>query len=133
MNKGLKFFAGAAMMLAFSANVAQAKDFDAQKYITLAKDATAYVSKRPAEAERLFRSDAIEKKIKEVKKLLKDNKYLAWMFENCFPNTIDTTVHFDGEDDTFVYTGDIAAMWLRDSGAQVWPYVQYANKDPKLK
>ena len=94
MNKGLKFFAGAAMMLAFSANAAQAKDFDAQKYITLAKDATAYVSKRPAEAERLFRSDAVEKKIKEVKKLLKDNKYLAWMFENCFPNTIDTTVHF---------------------------------------
>ena len=133
MNQRLKFFAGAAVMLALSANVAQAKDFDAQKYITHAKDATAFVSKRPAESERLFRSDAVEKKIKEVKKLLKDNKYLAWMFENCFPNTIDTTVHFDGKDDTFVYTGDIAAMWLRDSGAQVWPYVQLANKDPELK
>lgn len=24
-------------------------------------------------------------------------------------------------------------MWLRDSGAQVWPYVQLANNDPKLK
>lgn len=58
------------------------------------------------------------------------------MFENCFPNTLDTTVHFrmlDGKPDTFVYTGDIHAMWLRDSGAQVWPYVQFANEDPKLK
>lgn len=35
----------------------------------------------------------------------------------------------NGEDDTFVYTGDIHAMWLRDSGAQVWPYVDLANED----
>ena len=59
------------------------------------------------------------------------------MFTNCFPNTLDTTVHFrhfeDGRLDTFVYTGDIHAMWLRDSGAQVWPYVQLANEDPALK
>ena len=58
------------------------------------------------------------------------------MFENCFPNTLDTTVHYrtqDGDDDTFVYTGDIHAMWLRDSGAQVWPYVDLANEDPALK
>jgi meiotically up-regulated gene 157 (Mug157) protein len=58
------------------------------------------------------------------------------MFTNCFPNTLDTTVHYrvlDGTDDTFVYTGDIHAMWLRDSGAQVYPYIQLANKDPELK
>ncbi|MBQ9533525.1 MAG: glycoside hydrolase family 125 protein [Prevotella sp.] len=97
------------------------------------KDKTAMKTNRPKEAERLFTSDAIEKKINEVKELLKTNPYLAWMFENCFPNTLDTTVHWDGKDDTFVYTGDIHAMWLRDSGAQVWPYVQFANDDPKLK
>nr|WP_231480162.1 glycoside hydrolase family 125 protein [Prevotella sp. P6B4] len=59
------------------------------------------------------------------------------MFTNCFPNTLDTTVHYEedaeGNPDTFVYTGDIHAMWLRDSGAQVWPYVKLANKDTKLK
>ena len=95
------------------------------------------VTRRPAVEERLFRSETIEKKIAEVMKLLKDAPYLAWMFENCFPNTLDTTVHYtmteDGDDDTFVYTGDIHAMWLRDSGAQVWPYVQFADKDEKIR
>ena len=94
-----------------------------------------FVSKRPPKEERLFHSEIIEKKIKEVKQML-TNPYLAWMFENCFPNTLDTTVHYrtqDGEDDTFVYTGDIHAMWLRDSGAQVWPYVLFANEDADLK
>ena len=92
---------------------------------------------RPAPKKRLFKSKAVDRKIAEVKKMLKNEK-LAWMFENCFPNTIDTTVHFrkdkeDGKNDTFVYTGDIHAMWLRDSGAQVWPYIQLANEDPELR
>ena len=89
-----------------------------------------YTSNRPQE--RLFVSNAVEKHLTRVKSLLTPAR-LAWMFENCFPNTLDTTVHFDGDDDTFVYTGDIHAMWLRDSGAQVWPYVQLANQDPRLK
>ena len=95
-----------------------------------------YETCRPAKADRLFYSEAVEKEIKRIKKQLRNQK-LAWMFENCFPNTIDTTVHYrigdDGKNDTFVYTGDIHAMWLRDSGAQVWPYVQLANDDPALK
>ncbi len=95
------------------------------------------VSRRPTIEERLFRSDVIEKKIVEIQKQLIDAPYLAWMFGNCFPNTLDTTVHYsvtdDGDDDTFVYTGDIHAMWLRDSGAQVWPYVQFAKEDEALR
>jgi meiotically up-regulated gene 157 (Mug157) protein len=95
------------------------------------------VSRRPPVEQRLFRSTAVEKKIEEVKKRLKGRAHLAWMFENCYPNTLDTTVHYrkqdNGDDDTFVYTGDIHAMWLRDSGAQVWPYVALANDDPQLK
>ena len=95
------------------------------------------VNNRPAPADRLFRSEAVEKKIKEVASQL-TNLRLAWMFVNCFPNTIDTTVHYterdaDGLPDTFVYTGDIHAMWLRDSGAQVFPYVKLAPQDAHLK
>lgn len=95
-----------------------------------------YICQRPLEGKRLFRSDIIENIIQKIKPQLK-NKKLAWMFENCFPNTLDTTIHFrkskDGTPDTFVYTGDIHAMWLRDSGAQVWPYIQFANEDNHLK
>ena len=104
--------------------------------LTCPADAVTFISKRPKEADRLFRSEAVEKEIQNIIKKL-TNKRLAWMFENCFPNTLDTTVHYgeeaDGTPDTYVYTGDIPAMWLRDSGAQVWPYVQLAGKDKKLK
>nr|WP_320060103.1 glycoside hydrolase family 125 protein [uncultured Bacteroides sp.] len=109
-----------------------------EKEIVLNQDNTTiqgYRTNRPIPSKRLFVSEVVEREIQRVKKLLTNPK-LAWMFENCFPNTLDTTVHFqmmDGQPDTFVYTGDIHAMWLRDSGAQVWPYVQLANEDPELK
>lgn len=67
-------------------------------------------SKRPPVEKRLFVSDVIERRIQQVQKQLKDRPYLLWMFTNCFPNTLDTTVHYrlteDGDDDTFIYTGD---------------------------
>ena len=92
--------------------------------------------RRPAVEERNFTSEAVEKKIQEIAALITNEK-LRWMFINCFPNTLDTTVYYrddeDGQEDTFVYTGDIHAMWLRDSGAQVWPYVQLANEDEHLR
>ena len=104
---------------------------------TITLSAQDYECQRPAPQDRLFHSEAVEAKIAEVQELL-TNPRLAWMFANCYPNTLDTTVHFrkdeeDGMDDTFVYTGDIHAMWLRDSGAQVWPYVQLANEDEELR
>lgn len=95
----------------------------------------AYVSNRPAMGDRHFTSAAVENTIKRVKAKIKDPK-MAWMFENCFPNTLDTTVQFkmiDGRPDTFVITGDIDAMWLRDSSAQVWPYLPLTKSDKPLK
>ncbi|MDE6446465.1 MAG: glycoside hydrolase family 125 protein [Alistipes sp.] len=91
---------------------------------------------RPAPGERLFVSAAVDAEIERIKGLL-TNARLRWMFENCYPNTLDTTVRHrkdaDGKDDTVVYTGDIHAMWLRDSGAQVWPYVRLAAGDAELQ
>ena len=84
---------------------------------------------------RHFTSEVIEKAIAEFSKKVKD-KELTWLFNNCFPNTLDTTVTFtekNGRPDTYVITGDIDAMWLRDSSAQVWPYLAFANQDKKLK
>lgn len=103
---------------------------------SLSLGATDYTSQRPAKENRLFSSEVIENKIVEVQSQLK-NPYLRWMFGNCFSNTLDTTVHFGKDENgnfrTFVYTGDIHAMWLRDSGAQVWPYVRFANEDEHLR
>ncbi len=84
---------------------------------------------------RNFTSETVEAAIAKFKSSVK-NPELAWLFENCFPNTLDTTVFYEeknGVPDTYVITGDIDAMWLRDSSAQVWPYLQFVNEDPKLK
>lgn len=94
-----------------------------------------YKSNRPPLNERTFTSDIVEATIKKVKASIADAE-LAWMFENCYPNTLDTTVDYeviDGKPDAFVITGDIDAMWLRDSTAQVWPYMPLIDKDPKIK
>ncbi|REG94766.1 glycoside hydrolase family 125 protein [Flavobacterium aquicola] len=90
---------------------------------------------RVAKGKRNFESDLIEKAIAEFQKNVKD-KELGWLFNNCFPNTLDTTVTYtqkNGRPDTYVITGDIDAMWLRDSSAQVWPYMAFVGKDTKLK
>ena len=100
-----------------------------------AAERAAYVSNRPAAGSRNFRSVAVESTITKVKARIKDPK-MAWMFENCFPNTLDTTVFHgtkNGRPDTFVITGDINAMWLRDSTAQVWPYMPLMQSDANLK
>lgn len=90
---------------------------------------------RVPEAKRKFRSVAVEKTIRQIQSSI-GNKELAWMFGNCFPNTLDTTVDFemvDGKPDTYVITGDIDAMWLRDSSAQVYPYLPLMKEDAHLR
>lgn len=94
-----------------------------------------YESKRPTVADRHFTSEVVEKLIEQIKQDITDPK-LRWMFENCYPNTLDTTVKFqikNGYPDTFVITGDIHAMWLRDSSAQLWPYLQLMKDDKQLQ
>lgn len=90
---------------------------------------------RPAPADRKFRSASVEALISTVKAQIADPA-LATIFENCFPNTLDTTVFpgaFEGKPDTYVVTGDIDAMWLRDSSAQVYPYLPLAKEDARLR
>jgi uncharacterized protein len=91
--------------------------------------------RRPAPEQRTLRSPAVEATVLRMKASIADPD-LAWLFENCYPNTLDTTVtlgELDGKPDTFIVTGDIAAMWLRDSSAQVWPYRTLARSDDTLQ
>ena len=74
------------------------------------------------------------KKADEITEKLKV-KYpeLAPFFKNCFLNTIETTVAKLDDGGYFVITGDIPAMWLRDSASQLSHYIRYANEDEDLK
>lgn len=86
-------------------------------------------------SQRKFSSQSVEKAIEEFRNNVK-NRELSWLFENCFPNTLDTTVTHNIENgipDTYVITGDIDAMWLRDSSAQVWPYLNFIEEDNPLR
>lgn len=94
-----------------------------------------HLSSRPEPHDRLFRSEVIEKEVEKISKVIADED-INRMFVQCFPNTLDTTVYHTNRDDspdTFVVTGDIPAMWLRDSVNQVWPYLRFIKKDKELK
>ncbi|BBF79956.1 glycoside hydrolase family 125 protein [Asticcacaulis excentricus] len=85
--------------------------------------------------QRGFRSAAVEATIAKARRAIR-NPALARLFENAYPNTLDTTVELgevDGKPDTFVITGDIKALWLRDSSAQVTPYLPLVAEDKALQ
>lgn len=70
--------------------------------------------------------------IEKVKENFPEDKKLQEMFERCFVNTYETTLKPQEDGTTFVITGDIPAMWLRDSAAQVRPYLLAAEKDDEM-
>lgn len=61
------------------------------------------------------------------------NERLAFMFKQCFLSTVDTTMQCMGDDEVFLITGDIEAMWLRDSSAQVCHYMKFLQQVPQLQ
>ncbi len=75
----------------------------------------------------LEKADEITAKLNETEPLL------APLFKPCFLNTVETTVTKTDDGGYFVITGDIPAMWLRDSAAQLTPYVRYAALDAELQ
>ena len=90
---------------------------------------------RPPPANRTFHSPFVEEVIIKMKKAIKDPD-LGQLFENVFPNTLDTTVKEWGYNDTFLRSGDIDGMWLRDSTQMVLPYfalMKYAPPDDPLR
>jgi meiotically up-regulated gene 157 (Mug157) protein len=90
----------------------------------------------PKKSKRLFQSVAVDQAIIDIAPQIKDPN-IHRMFKQCLPNTLDTTVHYredkNGKPDSFISTGDIPAMWLRDSTSQIWPYLRFVNEDLKLK
>ena len=71
-------------------------------------------------------ADIIASKLEALRPELEAVPGLWEMFRKCFLSTIETTVQ-QTPGDTFVITGDIPAMWLRDSTAQVLHYLRFAD------
>jgi uncharacterized protein len=82
---------------------------------------------RPPLASRTFTSESVNNVIDKVSASIASDQ-LKLLFQDCLPNTLDTTVQSFSEsagvDDAFVVTGDISAMWLRDSSRQIEPYFE---------
>jgi meiotically up-regulated gene 157 (Mug157) protein len=96
---------------------------------------------RPTYDKRTYHSAAIDNLIDQLKPLFADPD-VATIFSNSLPNTLDTTVSYATPNpsqvfhiqlDSFVITGDIDALWLRDSMNQVIPYIPYSAEDTELQ
>lgn len=74
----------------------------------------------------------LQKEIDAVCEKLGADTKVAQLFKNCYPNTLATTTKPGKEGRYFVFTGDIPAMWLRDSSAQVRHYLPIASQYPEI-
>jgi meiotically up-regulated gene 157 (Mug157) protein len=88
----------------------------------------------------------MEDLIARMKKVIRDPD-LFRLFENSYPNTLDTMIKWRGyakvknettgeetetdEELTYVITGDIDAMWLRDSASQIYSYLPLLEASTK--
>ncbi|GKT64301.1 DUF1237 domain-containing protein [Colletotrichum tofieldiae] len=93
---------------------------------------------RPRPECRTFRLPAMDNLITRMKGVIKDPD-LYRLFENAYPMTLDSMVKWRGfanetdettgetrttdQELTYVITGDIDALWLRDSAEQISPYL----------
>lgn len=79
------------------------------------------------------RYKAISTMIGRVKAAFGEEHKLARLFENCISNTLETTIKRQEDGSVFVITGDIPAMWLRDSSCQLRPFLLFAAEEPEIE
>ncbi len=89
---------------------------------------------RPSPQNRAFYSPELDEYLNEISHRI-ENLELRHLFINAFANTLDTTAYNyirEGKNHTYIITGDIEAMWLRDSTAQVWHYLPLAKTSAEI-
>ena len=81
----------------------------------------------------IYSKEIVREWLDEVAERAKDHPEWVDVFERCYTDTLDNTVEILEDGSTFVLTGDIPAMWLRDSTAQLRPYLHVAKRDSLLR
>ena len=81
----------------------------------------------------LYTKEKMENWLEEIAEKTKAHPSWGKVFERCYTDTLDKTITSLDDGTTFVLTGDIPAMWLRDSTAQVKPYLALAKEDEVLR
>jgi meiotically up-regulated gene 157 (Mug157) protein len=84
---------------------------------------------------RNYISQSLERELSIIRNSIVDEK-IACIFTNAYPNTIDNAVDFYYKNDkpfTYIITGDIDAMWLRDAVTSIWPYIKFAREDENIR
>lgn len=76
---------------------------------------------------------AIEQAIEDVKRKFPEDAHIAEVFAACISDTIQKTIHVQEDGSVFVITGDIPAMWLRDSACQLLPFLRFAKEEEDIR
>lgn len=77
--------------------------------------------------------NVIQDKIELVRQTFPAGSRIPEMFEKCISNTLSTTIKTLKDGSVFVITGDIPAMWLRDSACQLRPFILFAKEDLQIQ
>ena len=82
-----------------------------------------------------FPPDAVSKECDRICDILreKNRTTLSTIFENCYKDTLKTTVDLLEDGTTYIITGDIPLMWLRDSTNQLLHYLPLTANDAQIQ
>jgi hypothetical protein len=132
--RNLKIFSAVSnISLLASAQCPEYLDYASKVHEPLSSGQFKLAYQRPSEECRTFKSPDVENTITRMEGVIKDPD-LYRLFQNAYPNTLDTAIRWKGyaidnaeEELTFIITGDINAMWLRDSSNQMQSYLPLLN------
>jgi meiotically up-regulated gene 157 (Mug157) protein len=77
-------------------------------------------------------SEALHTLAQRVREAFPGDERLHQLFDNCFFDALDNAAKRQADGRVYVMTGDIPAMWLRDSAAQMRPYLMAAREDEAI-
>jgi meiotically up-regulated gene 157 (Mug157) protein len=131
--RGSKLFASLAAPLSVLAQCPDYLDYAKEVHEPLSSGKFKLAYQRPSNDCRTFKSQGVEDTLTRMESVIKDPD-LYRLFQNAYPNTLDTAIKWRGhaadnadEELTFLITGDINAMWLRDSSNQMQSYLPLLN------